>query len=403
MTSQGRSAKAGNTEPPLPRRLKLFGGVLITVYLVILALLWARGLWLTEGAGRRYTIDFVVFQAAGEFAIKGDAATAYDLTTLATTEWQIAGEHLHALPWVYPPIFFFAVAPIALLPFVPAFFAWLGVTLAAYLGAIAAIVPRRMMALFALASPAVFWNLLTGQNGLLTAALFGASLAFLEERPLLAGIFLGLLSYKPQFGLLFPLVLLLTGEWRVIASAVATVALLAAASYGIFGADAWQVFLRSGSLIANAEFNGAFFPWTNLQTYYGLVRWLGADASTAWTIHGVLALAATAIVCWIWRQRVDFAVKAAALSAGTLVAMPYLLIHDFAAASVPAAFLIKKGLAGGFMRGELLILIGTMVVFVAPVLALHLFPVGPLVATVLLGLSFWRALQQRPLAASTGA
>ena len=69
--------------------------------------------------------------------------------------------------------------------------------------------------LLALAFPAVFINLGHGHNGFLTAALFGGALATLERRPLVAGMLFGLLAYKPQFGMLIPLVLLATGRWRV--------------------------------------------------------------------------------------------------------------------------------------------------------------------------------------------
>ena len=52
-----------------------------------------------------------------------------------------------------------------------------------------------------------------GQNGFLTAALIGGALGLLERRPALAGICLGLLTYKPQFGLLFPFVLIADRRW----------------------------------------------------------------------------------------------------------------------------------------------------------------------------------------------
>ena len=48
-------------------------------------------------------------------------------------------------------------------------------------------------------------NALVGQNGFLTAALIGGTLYLIPIRPVLAGICLGLLTYKPQYGLLFPM------------------------------------------------------------------------------------------------------------------------------------------------------------------------------------------------------
>ena len=64
-----------------------------------------------------------------------------------------------------------------------------------------------MWLLLALAYPAVFINLGHGHNGFLTAALLGCALVLLDRRPLAAGILLGLVAYKPQFGLMIPLAL----------------------------------------------------------------------------------------------------------------------------------------------------------------------------------------------------
>ena len=63
-----------------------------------------------------------------------------------------------------------------------------------------------LVSLVALAFPAALWNITAGQNGFLTAALYRRHLlGLLERRPALAGICLGLLTYKPHFGLLFPI------------------------------------------------------------------------------------------------------------------------------------------------------------------------------------------------------
>src|SRR5207237_2691224 len=98
--------------------------------------------------------------------------------------------------------------------------------------------------LLALAYPAVFVNLGHGHNGFLTAALIGFALVNLDTRPILAGILFGLLAYKPQFGLMIPLVLFATGRWRAVVAAGATVGLLALAATLAFGFDTWHAFFR---------------------------------------------------------------------------------------------------------------------------------------------------------------
>jgi alpha-1,2-mannosyltransferase len=61
--------------------------------------------------------------------------------------------------------------------------------------------------LLALAFPAVFINLGHGHNGFLPVALLAAAQVQFDRRPVLAGVLFACLAYKPQFGLLIPLML----------------------------------------------------------------------------------------------------------------------------------------------------------------------------------------------------
>lgn len=61
----------------------------------------------------------------------------------------------------------------------------------------------------------------------------------LERSALLAGILFGLLTFKPQLGVLLPLALLAGRQWRAFIAAAATAAVLFAASVILFGANVW--------------------------------------------------------------------------------------------------------------------------------------------------------------------
>ena len=69
-----------------------------------------------------------------------------------------------------------------------------------------------------------------GQNGFFTAALLIAGLVNLDRRPVLSGVLFGILTIKPQLGLLLPLMLVVSGRWRTIVSAATTTAALVAAT-----------------------------------------------------------------------------------------------------------------------------------------------------------------------------
>ncbi len=60
-----------------------------------------------------------------------------------------------------------------------------------------------------------------------------------------------------------------------------------------------------------------------------------------------------AVIVWlVWRSRVRYALKAAALSAAALIATPYAFAYDLAAIAVPVAFLAQDQIDRGLLRGE---------------------------------------------------
>jgi arabinofuranan 3-O-arabinosyltransferase len=200
----------------------------------------------------------------------------------------------------------------------------------------------------------VMWNMLVGQNGFLTAALIGFMLLYLDTRPIVAGVLLGLLTYKPQFGILFPIVLAANGQLLVIAVASATTVLLVAASTAVFGVGAWVAFFTwlpaTGEIILGDGRAGL----NKLQSLFGLVRWLGGGTTAAWIAQGLLiATCAVALVMVTKDRRVPNEVKSAALATGALLATPYLYIYDFPVLMIPLAFLLRLGLREGFLPGEL--------------------------------------------------
>src|SRR5262249_61582037 len=110
--------------------------------------------------------------------------------------------------WHYPPPFLFVAAFLAQFPYAVAFAGWMAISVVPYVAVIRGIVGRPFGLMLAIAFPMVFSNTLVGQNGFLTAALIGGPLYLLPMRPVLAGICLGLLTSKPPYRLLFPLLLI---------------------------------------------------------------------------------------------------------------------------------------------------------------------------------------------------
>jgi arabinofuranan 3-O-arabinosyltransferase len=324
--------------------------VLINAAFLIKA--FQAGTWIYTQDHKIVPADFVSFWSTSHMLQKGPAADVYDWTLHHAAEVDVLGQdHTRHLPWLNPPVFLLAVYPLALMPYIAALFSWLGITFLAYAAAIRAIL--RNMSLWwliagACAFPATAWTVVTGQNGLLTGALVGGTLALLDKRPLVAGIFLGLLIYKPQFGILFPIVLLASARWKVFAAATATTLVLIGLTVILFGADTWLAFWNSIPLTQKAILAEGQMGTYKLQSFYGAVLWLTGSTAAAWAVQALATTAVAAGVIWIWRRRISVEIRSAALGLGALLATPYVLIYDFPVLAIPLAFLIRAGRERGF-------------------------------------------------------
>jgi hypothetical protein len=341
------------TGAPLARPVELICFALIVAQAVYLVACYAQGSWLVGPDGKGIASDFVNVWAAGRMALAGHAAAAYDWPTQKLIEESGVGHPFEGYyGWPYPPTFFFFAAALSLLPYVSAYVVLAFSTFLAYLATIRAIIGERVGYLLAAAFPAVLANFVVGQNGFLSAGLIGGTLTLMERQPIWAGALLGLLTYKPHLGLLFPIALMASGRWRVFVTAGIVAALMAAASWAAFGAASWWAFFAGLSHHTQALLSQGTADWSKLQTVFGLTRTLGGSEALAWTVQTAVALIATGAITVLWRSRASYEIKAAALATGTLLATPYLFIFDLVVLAVPLAFLVRLGRARGFLAHE---------------------------------------------------
>jgi arabinofuranan 3-O-arabinosyltransferase len=339
---------------PLTRPIELICFALIVGQLVYLIASYLQGSWLAAPGSGAVPTDFVNVWAAGQLVLQGNPAAAYDWPTHKAMEVAALGHPFEGyFGWHYPPTFLQVAALLAKMSYVPAQIILLLSTFCAYLFCLRGIIGERAGYFLAAAFPAVLANFIAGQNGFLSAALLGGALLMLVERPILAGVLLGLLSYKPHLGLLFPIVLAASGHWRVFITAGIVAALMAIASWGAFGTETWTAFFANIGHTSQAFLSDGWADFAKLQTAFGLLRMLGGSESLAWTVQAVLALITIAAVTALWRSRADYEVKAAALGVGAMLATPYLYTYDLVVLAVPLAFLWRRGRARGFLNHEL--------------------------------------------------
>lgn len=306
----------------------------LMVWLTILTLT-EGGLFLFFAAGAHGLIvpldhpgstDFLSFHAAGALAGAGTPWLAYDRLAHQAAETAAIGFPTPYNYFLYPPVFLLLCAPLARLPYLVSFVLFQMLSGLACLYAARLIRPG-LSPLVLLAFPGFWWAIGTGQNALLTAALFAAGTALIGRRPWLAGMCFGALCYKPHFGLLIPVALIAGGHGRAIAGAALSAASLCALSLAVFGVETWTAFLRAAArsdeiYAANAIFMGG------LTSPYGVLMTLGAGREIAFTAQACVIVLTAAAVALVWRWSDSPAARGAILLAATPIAVPVLMFYD---------------------------------------------------------------------------
>jgi arabinofuranan 3-O-arabinosyltransferase len=351
--------------------------------------------WIFDAGGHGIPTDFVNVWSAGKLVLEGQPALAYDWNIQKQLEVATLGQSYDGnFAWHYPPPFLFVASLLALFPYAVAYIGWAAASFVPYLVMMRSVVGRRFGLVLAAAFPVVLTNALVGQNGFLTASLIGGTLVLLPSRPVLSGICLGLLSYKPQYGLLFPLLLVATSQWRVFVTAAVVAAAMALASWLAFGTQSWQAFVHWLPMFSQAFLTEGRAYWGKMQSIFALVRFFGGGELLAWVLQWILTGTVAVVLVVMWRSRIDYALKAAGLAIGTLLVTPYLFLYDLMVLAVPVGFLVRLGLSHGFRRFELPAL--GLVAFLLMFYPLFAAPTGfaaTLIVAALVGrrCGFWRS------------
>lgn len=387
-----------------PARLRGYSLILLGICVIAVAGWIALSDGLIDRNGKPVGTDFSNVYAAGTLTWQGHPERAYQPALQHAAEKAVfAGREVPFYGWHYPPFFFAVAVLVSAVPYAWGLAIWLAASLAAYLAVMRAILPRAETLLVASAFPAVFVNIGHGQNGFLTAALLGGALQLLDRRPWLAGVLIGALAYKPQFGVLIPVALLAGGRWSTIAAAAATVAALVAVSFATLGGGVWQAFIDSMNFTQVVVLEQGGTGWEKIQSVFSAARMWGAGVPLAYAIQFALALMLAASLAWLWRSGAALELKASALASGSLLATPYVLDYDLVVLAVAIAFLARHGLRHGFGPFEVSLLAAAwmMPLLSRGVAAATGIPLGLVVLLIIFVFTMRRAVRDRKAPAVT--
>ena len=294
---------------------------------------------------RALDMDFRVFWAAARLALAGEPLAAFDMARLS-------GEHGFFddrwLPWVYPPGYLILIAPLGAFSFATSFLiaTLLSVILVAL--AVRPFTAGSPVVWLAMAlSPAYIAALVIGQNSVIWLACLLAALAALRgDRWLLAGVFIGCLTLKPQLGVMIAVALVAGGLWRTILVAAGTAILLAALPTLLVGVEYWPLFLDRMSEQGARVLGGIGSTNLMVGTFSLMVR-AGLAPETALIAQSGIAVLCAVAVFFVWRSdRADDDDKAATLVTAIFLSAPYLWFYEAALMAAAALFLFRAGLLG---------------------------------------------------------
>ena len=328
------------------RALLLLGGALfvLTIATYLATASWA-GAFPRDKATLVLGRDFLNLWMYGRALFEGgEPSRFYDIATYNAALAQMLGPGYPGQNWPNPPTALVVMAPFGMLSYFPALMAWATVSfLAFYLAGRHEVMDLRTLAIVAV-SPAALLCMLSGQSSWLTTAALLAIFAQLDKRPALAGVLIGLLTVKPQLGMLFPFALIASGRWRVIFAAGITALLLLAASVALGGLESWHAYLVKALPLQREVLRdtaGTAMPFhpTIFMNIRGVVgNHVAEIIQFAFTIAAVVAVS----VAFRYRRDADPRMLQALFFACTVSASPYMGAYDLLPLTFAAVALIAE-------------------------------------------------------------
>lgn len=299
--------------------------------------------------------DFLNFWMYGRAAAGSDPGRWYDAWAYQRALGALLGQNYPGQNWSYPPSVMLLAAPFGQLPYLGALLVWTALGLTMLAATLRRGVADLRLLVGCMAAPAAIFCLISGQSSLLTTAMLLGIFALLDRRPLVAGLLIGCLTLKPQLGLLFPVLLIASGRWRVFAAASVTTLAIAAITIAVFGSGVWIDFIQKALPVQNmvlSDPDGIATPF--YATIFMNLRGIGLPYGVCMATQGAVAIAAAGAVWWAFRSRrdADPQMLTALFLACSIAATPYLLSYD----TLPFAVLVLRLIAAGQLdaRGRIL-------------------------------------------------
>jgi alpha-1,2-mannosyltransferase len=335
--------------------------------------------------------DFFGLWSYAKIASTHSAADLYHLVTIRLRQVALGmSPDSQFLPFFYPPTALVVLWPLSLFPLALGYFIWMVGTLVLFVWAVVETCTRHLLCIIGIVlAPVCTINIAFGQSGFLSAALILAGVRFAGSRPILSGILIGLLSYKPQLGLLVPIALASAGFWTAFAAACATVIAMAIGTTVAFGWAVWPAWAATLSTTSGTlnELNRPMIKF--MPTIFDNLQMAGLPLNLALGVQVIVAIIVAFLISSCFRQNPG-RLATAALLVGTFLATPHAFVYDMPMVAAAMALFIEQRLqtSSTFSTVEVIILlIALMFPVIYLIEPLHFnLPISGVALLVLFGL-----------------
>jgi hypothetical protein len=320
-----------------PKRAVYTRGILaILAICVVVKTVWFSrlGMW-----HARDLVDFDAFHIVATRVWLGDVDQAYQFAKLINMQREASGGVDSFMPWTYPPQFNLLLAPLALIPTGVAYFLFTALTLTFYVAVLRRVAGSNFVLLLIILFPAMGITMACGQNGFLTAGLIGLVCLFFEERPILAGLALGLMVIKPHLAVAFAVYAILRRCWIVVTTAGAVVLISSAVCTTVFGAKIWTGFLQSVH-DSSIFLEQGYYPLYRMISFYAALRTAGLSAWGAFLGQGVIAVLALGIIPAALYRKMPARSSLGLTAMVSVCISPYAYDYDFLIFGIGLALLL---------------------------------------------------------------
>jgi len=315
-------------------RLAVMAGLVLNVTLLAMMLV----------ADVRLNSDFMAFWSFPRFVEGHDPRLIYDAQALMGFQRDLYPGFGSFYPYLYPPTLLLVTSWLGWLPYGVALVVWNVAGVVALALAVTAMFPGKRWQVLAvlLGSPVAVITASTGETAFFTTALMVAGYGWLEKRPWASGVAFGVLTLKPQLGVLVPFVLLARGEWRTILAALLVAGALIVLSCVVYPAELWRLWWETLPKYQGEYFDATVLNLNIIVTPAANLVVLGVGQKIAWVVQALVSTGLVGLVWWAARRGSVEAVAALAMAA-SFIAQPHAYAYDTVALSGVLVWWLSRG------------------------------------------------------------